>query len=55
MDEKQFYKIPFRIRARGFQYVYGILWREDDRTSLHHTIMNARGQSGEAMYIDDAI
>ena len=35
--------------------MYGILWREDDRTSLHHTIMNARGQSGEAMYIDDAI
>ena len=23
--------------------------------TVHHTIMNARGQSGEAMYIDDAI
>ena len=50
MDEKQFYKIPFRVIVEENPVRYFVGGRAGwEGMTVHHTIMNARGQSGKAM------
>lgn len=50
MDEKQFYKIPFRVIVEKNPVRYFVGGRGWEGMTVHHnTIMNARGQSGKAM------
>ena len=58
MDEKQFYKIPFRVIVEKNPVRYFVGGRGWEGMTVHHnTIMNARAKVVRLcyVYIDDAI